>query len=233
MEVPNKMAQGWKKDYTRYKGFFLNILDVYNTKPNVRIYLELILSLGTIIVFALFAIKPTILTIIDINNEIKSKEVTIEKLDKKIADLQTVSGILQNQSENLLLINQSVPSNAELEKLVSQLEKLALNNSVQISSISSSDLLIKGKNEKARKESDFNPLPDNPNELPISFSATGDYQNLLSFLKSVEDLRRPIKFDTLIFNTSKSIDDKKVLTLSISGRVPFLVIENNLIQNEK
>lgn len=217
------MAQGWKRDYTRYKSFFLNVLSAYNSKPNLRIYLELMLSLGTIIVFAIFAIKPTILTIIDINNEIKGKEATIAKINKKIVDLKTASNLLQSQSQNLGLIDQAVPSEAELENLVKQIEATALTNSVELASLTSSELTLKGSQEKKRKVNDVSALPDNPEELPISFSVKGDYQNLFNFLQSIENLRRPLKFDTFIFNASKSADDQKVINLTISGRVPFII----------
>lgn len=217
------MAQGWKKDYSRYKSFFLNVLSAYNSKPNLRIYLELMLSLGTIIIFAIFAIKPTILTIIEINNEIKGKEATIAKINKKITDLKTASGLLQSQSQNLVLIDQAVPDEAEIENLIKQIETTATNSSVELKSLTSSELLIKGLKEKKRKVNDAESLPDNPEELAISFSVSGDYQNLFLFLQSIENFRRPLKFDTFIFNTSKSAEDTKTITLTVSGRVPFLI----------
>jgi len=102
------MAQTWKRDYTRYKNFFLNVLSIYNSKPNLRVYLELVLTLGTIIMFVIFAIKPTILTIIDINNEIKNKEAIISSLEKKITDLQTASSILQKEESNLIQETMSI-----------------------------------------------------------------------------------------------------------------------------
>ena len=207
------MGQGWKKDYTRYKGFFLNVLGAYNSKPNLKIYLELMLSLGTIIIFAIFAIKPTILTIIDINNEIKAKEATIEKLQKKLTDLQTASSILQNQSENLEFINEAIPSNANLEKVTKQIENLAILNSITLTSLTSSDVLIKGQVDK--KE----------NELPISFSVSGEYQNLFAFLQAIENTKRPFKIDSLIFNSTKSIDEKKLITLTISSLAPFIITD--------
>ncbi len=54
------MQTGWKKDYTRYKDFFLNVLNAYNNKPNLKIYLELFLSLTTIVAFSIFAINQFI-----------------------------------------------------------------------------------------------------------------------------------------------------------------------------
>lgn len=217
------MAQGWKKDYTRYKGFFLDILNVYNSKPNLKIYLELILSLTTIIIFAIFAIKPTILTIVEINNEIKGKEATIAKLEKKLSDLQKASSLLQNQSQNLKLIDESVPTNADIEKAIRQIETLSSNNSVKLSSLTSADLILKGTADKKKKNSELKSLPNSSNELPISFSVSGEYQNLYLFLQSIENLRRPLKMDSFIFASTKSTDDKKLITLTITGRLPFLL----------
>lgn len=227
------MAQGWKRDYTRYKSFFLNIVALYNSKPSLKIYFELILSLTTIVVFALFAIRPTILTILEINNEIKTKESTITKLEKKISDLQKATNILQNESANLSLINQAVPSESEIDKYISQIEFLASNTGVQITSISSTDLLIKGKQEDSKKVNDLSPLPDNPNEMKLSMSVTGSYPNLLNFMTSVENLRRPIQFDNFILNSTKSTSDEKILTLTITGRVPYLVNNKEIKEDVK
>jgi len=227
------MAQTWKRDYTRYKNFFLNVLSIYNSKPNLRVYLELVLTLGTIIMFVIFAIKPTILTIIDINNEIKNKEAIISSLEKKITDLQTASSILQKEESNLILIDQGVPSSPELETLITQIESLANTNSLKISGISSSDLLLKGVFEKVKKTNDLEPLPDDSNELSISIAVTGSYSDLVNFIKSVENLRRPLKFDTFMFNSSRSNLEEKILTLTITGRFPYLVKINGMEENEK
>jgi len=80
------MNDNWKKGYSRYKELFLNTIHLYYSKPNIKIYLELILSITTIICFSLFAIKPTILTIIQLNKEIKSKEETLAKINQKISN---------------------------------------------------------------------------------------------------------------------------------------------------
>lgn len=215
------MAQGWKKDYSRYKGFFLNIWTLYNSKPSLKIYLELMLTLGTITVFALFAIKPTILTIIDLNNEIKSKENTIQKLDQKLASLKTASSLLQTESSNLSFINQSVPSSADVEIAIGQIEKLASLNSITLTNVSVTNVILKGTLDKTKKSGDLEALSNDAGELPVSFSASGSFLNLFQFLQSIENLRRPIKIDAIIFNSSSNAEDNKVITLTISGRMPY------------
>jgi len=210
------MAQGWEKDYSKYKGFFLNVLRIYKSnksKPNLRIYLELMLSLGTIILFSVFAIKPTILTIIDLNNEIKGKENIVLKLKQKVTNLKTASNILQEESQNLVFIDKAVPSNVDVEQLIDQIVKVAIANSVEIKNISSADILLKDSLNKGIKFNEF--------ELPINFSLIGPYQNLFQFLQSTENLIRPIKIDSLIFNSSNTVDNTKVIVLTVGGKVPY------------
>lgn len=204
------MAQGWRKDYLRYKGFFLDILAIYKSRPNLKVYLELILSLGTIVIFSIYAIKPTVLTIIELNNEIKSKENTVLLLTQKISDLKIASNILQKESANLEFIDNAVPTGANVQQLVNQIEKMALDKSVTIRNLSSSNIFLKGSSDKKIE-----------NSVPVSFSVTGNYQNLFQFLQTIENLRRPFKIDSFVFNSNITADNEKFIVLTISGDVPY------------
>ena len=206
------MNNGWKKDYLRYKDFFLSVANVYKTKPNLKIYLELILSLSTILVFSLFAIKPTILTIIELNKEIKAKQETSLNLKQKIKNLQTANNLMQSELENIMYIHQAIPDNATPETLIKQIENLAKENSLQILGFSTSDVTLLGKDAENKKVQ---------NELPFTFSARGTYQNIFLFLTTLENLRRPIKFDSFIINSNIS-EEGKVLVFTITGSVPYL-----------
>lgn len=215
------MATGWKKDYFRYKDFFLNILNLYNTKPNLRIYLELTLSIFTIIIFAIFAIKPTILTVIELNNEIKSKTSLVQELNTKIKNLQTAGQILQTNANDLLYLEQALPDTAKPDNLVKQFEVLALESNVKIVGISSSDVIINGKPNDKKRSGDQSSVALNADELAFSISISGDYQSLINYLTKLENLRRPLKIDSIAINSTNT-DNGKVISLLINGRTPYL-----------
>jgi Tfp pilus assembly protein PilO len=219
------MATGWKKDYFRYKEFFLNVLNLYNTKPNLRIYLELTLSIFTIIIFAIFAIKPTILTVIELNNEIKSKTALVQELNTKIKNLQTAGQILQTNASDLLYLEQALPDTAKPDNLVKQFEVLALESNVKIVGISSSDVIINGKSNDKKKSGDQNSIALNADELAFSISISGDYQSLINYLTKLENLRRPLKIDSIAINSTNT-DNGKVISLLINGRTPYLNEKN-------
>lgn len=214
------MAIGWKKDYFRYKDFFLNIATLYKVKPNLKKYLELIFSMFTIGLFAVFAIKPTVITIIDLQKQIKEREETVISLNQKVRDLQTANTVLQSERNRLPIILQSVPDRANPETLVRQIEALALQNSLTMTSFSLTDAVLIGTSKK----------PDTSDELPFTVTVTGSYQNLLSFTKSMQNLRRPVQIDSFAINSSLK-ENEKVLGLIISGRVPYL-LETALVENE-
>ncbi len=216
------MAPSWKRDYVRYKDYFLNIVSSYNAKPNLKIYLELILSLSTIAIFSFFAIRPTILTIVELSKELKAKEETSALLQKKIADLQIAGATLQRESQNTIYVDQAVPEKANPEVFIKQVETLATQNSLTILGFASSDVPLVGRPEINKKAAGLKKLANNANELPFTFSASGSYQNIFNFVTQIENLRRPIKFDSFVVS-SNTTDTGKVIVLTIAGRVPFLI----------
>ena len=216
------MANNWKNDYMRYKDFFLNVLQVYYAKPNIKIYLELILSLTTIIIFSIFAIKPTILTIIELNKEIQTKENTIAEINQKLINLQKANDIMQSESEKLARIEAAIPSSASPENIILEMERLANKNSLQILNLSMSEVIIMG-NEKLKKRGaeTFEKLPLEADELPFTVSLSGSYQNLVLLISDIENQIRPVKIDSLTINTSTT-EEGKVLILTVAGRLPFV-----------
>jgi hypothetical protein len=60
------MALGWRQGYSRYRAYFLNIYNLYKQRPDLRMFLEILLSLGAIAIFAAFAVRPTALTIVQL-----------------------------------------------------------------------------------------------------------------------------------------------------------------------
>lgn len=213
------MRQSWKENYFRYKSFFLNILRIYNSKPNLKIYLELMLSITTIIIFSLFAIKPTALTIIDVFKQIEAKETTLEKLNKKLRNLQTASSEIQKLAADMSYISQAVPSDPKPDSLIKQFESLATLNSLKILGISVSDVSLVGKPQIKKSKPGQN--TGGAQEVPFSISVSGSYQGIVGFLMGLENLRIPIKTDGMIVNVSIS-DQNRTLVLTISGRSPYI-----------
>ena len=57
--------------------------------------------------------------------------------------------------------------------------------------------------------------------MPVSISVKGNYSNLLAFIKDLENLRIPIKIDSLTINSSQT-QEGSIIVGVITARVPFL-----------
>ena len=220
------MAVTWRQRYLRYRKFFLDIYRVYYQKPEVKAFLEIILTLLVLAFFGAFALRPTILTIIDLLQQIESKEETITTLDQKIQSLSQAQVVFAQEAQNISLLDTAVPDTPLPEDLTRQIEGLAQQNSVAVLGLSIGEVTLIGEDEReVRKSTELAPLPQSAKELNFTISLTGNYQSLTSFLGSIQNLRRPIKIDSLSLNSSET-ETGSVLVLVISARAPFLKDEN-------
>jgi Tfp pilus assembly protein PilO len=215
------MALGWRGQYNRYKGYFLDILNLYRQRPDLRAFIEVVLSISTVAIFLIFALKPTALTIISLVKEINGKKETIAGLDQKISDLQKAQSAYI-QSRNLISnVDTAIATKPLPEAVSKQVIGLSAKNSVTILGLSIGQTTLIGKDVSTKKSSGSSPLPGGAREMPISISVQGDYLNLFNFIKDLENLRIASKIDLVGINSSEK-DSKSVIVALISARIPFL-----------
>ena len=216
------MALGWRKDYLRYKSYFLNVLNLYKRREDLRMFLEIILSLVTISFFSIFALRPTFLTISTLLKEVNTKKETVTKMDTKIANLQTAQNILSQESARIPILELSIPQFPQPQNFVHQIEGIAVTTQVEVLGIRVDETQLKGdipvKDQATKTDSNF---PAGIGNMGFSVSATGSFQNLISFLKDLENLRSPVKINVLGISLSKK-EQGNVLTLIVTGKVPYL-----------
>lgn len=214
------MDNNWKKDYQRYRNFISNIIERYKSKPNLKIYLELMMSITTIVIFVIFAIRPTIITILELNKEIQKKEVVLTQLKTKVKNLQTAGNLIRSEALNIRYVDLAIPTKSNPETLIKQLEELSNQNSLNLMSVTLSDVVIFGDTVTQKKKRGEIALPENAMELPFTLSAAGSYQNIINYLKAIENMKRPVMIDNLSINSNIK-DTEKIIVLTITGRVPF------------
>lgn len=215
------MALGWRGQYLRYQGFFLNIVELYKKRQDLRMFTEVIMSISTIIIFLVFALKPTVLTIISLFQEINVKKDTISQLDQKINALSKAQSLYSQQTSLISIAESSIPDKAKPESFVRQVEAVSSKDSASILGISVGEVTLAGTNPQKIKLSDLKPVSGKSKEMTFSISVSGGFASLNSFLNDLESLRRPLKVDILGINSSLT-DKGRVIVAVISGRTPFL-----------
>ena len=216
------MALGWRKDYARYKGFFLNIVDFYKQKKDLLMFLEILLSMATIAIFSVFAIKPTAITIIELMKEIKSKEEELARMDNKLADLKNAQANYSKEAERIQLLDTAVPLNPAPVTFFRQIQGISSNDSANLESASIDEVVLVGDVKVKKSKGEQESLPSGAEGISFYFDFKANFSALQSILSDLEYLRRPIRIDTLKISKQKIEDlTTDILDFTISGQAPY------------
>lgn len=194
--------------YSRYYTYVKPIV----TNPYVKTYSTLIFSLIAITFFSLFAIRPTIKTILGLQKSIEEQGQILNQLTQKSQNLEagrrnldSIDPRIQSRIDSLL------PSKTQVPKFIDQLTLLALQNQASISGLQFQPIEIDNLNTTSA------PLPSLA-EVSFTFNAQGQYSQLLNLLDSINNIDRLISIDTV--GMSK-LEQGEIL-MSVNGKAHFI-----------
>ena len=221
------MNTGWRKNYLRYKTYFLDVMSKYNERGDVKTYLEILLSLVTISFFSVFALRPTLLTIAELIREIQTEKEILTNVNVKITNLSQAQSLYDSQRAQIALLELGIPKRAAPDVFARQIEGLSQKHLVAIIGITTGEALVLGEQSEidSPEGENKNPLPGDANALTFSVKGRveiSEFQNITSFLADFEKLKLPAKIDT---GKVSIVDDpiSKYLLLVIEGRLPYYV----------
>lgn len=175
--------------------------------PAIVVALVILLLMGVVI--------PNIRKIMGTRKEIKQQSEKLLSLEKKATELQTMNE--QDLVEELILLEEALPSGKDVLALFRSLDGLAADSQVYLGKISLSpgriasasatpsavpregDLVSEQKERRGSSSLDA---------LNFSFRLTGTFAGMMKFLENIEKLRPLMKVDTF------------ELTSAIGGEVP-------------
>jgi len=220
------MNPGWRNNYLRYKSYFMNVMDRYREGSNLNIYTEIFLSLITISLFSIFALRPTLTTIAQLIKDVESKKNTLSSVNEKIEKISKAQLIYDQQKKNIELLYLAIPKTASPDAFVRQVEFLSASNQAIIDSIGTGKAVILGKeSESPKSNNDIQKITDGMNSFSISISTQTDLSKIapsINFISSLENLLTPLVIDNLSFSVVENKDSTKSIINSISGQVTYL-----------
>jgi hypothetical protein len=225
------MALGWRKEYSRYRGFFLNVIDAYKSKRDLMMFFEILLSFSTIALFSVFAIKPTAITILDLVKEISAREETVAKMDAKLTNLKMAQQNYSKEAERIQLLDSAIPLRPAPETFVRQIQGVSASDAVNLKSASVDEVTLLG-DAKAKIKKTEESLPTGAEGISIYLDFNSNFESLNTLLSDLEYLRRPIKIDSLKITKQKGEEfANDMLDLTLSGQAPFVREENGNQEN--
>ncbi len=185
----------------------IHILPDLRNKKN-QDYLETFLTLTALILAAIFAIYPTLSTIVDLQKQLSDAEQIFQQLQTKKDALHS----LQTQYTNLLTqpvfneIFYAIPKSPQLENLAADIQSIGKENHLVQKSISISPV----------KDATNSNLPANVSTFSVAVSFEGRYQDMQSFLNQVVDIQRIVTIKSVEI-TKNPADNALALTVLLYG----------------
>lgn len=215
------------QSYQLYKRYAKNLVLIYNKRQDVRTYIELMLSLSVIVVFSIFAIKPTFITIAELRNEIKGKQQTLDLLLQKVDDLDSAQALYTQNTNLITLLDIAVPDGPNPTQHARQIEGLAQSYSAQLISMDMQRVTLLGAQAATTQPQVTSPeqtdlYPTSASSLELTFSAQALYSDMKEYISAVQRMRRPIFIDEISLQPEPEGTGESVI-LSVMGRTPFII----------
>jgi len=217
------MVFDYRKEYHRYKQYYLKLQGL-SGQPIAKASLTLVASLLTVAFFGIFAIKPTLAIIAQLTKEIDDRTKISKQLESKIEALNKIQSAYEKIIPQLPLIDAALPKGPEFEHLEQEIEFLAWQHQVILTSGSFSGFPIIGtepEKKDKKKEKVDSAIP--AETINLSLTVAGSYHNLKSFIADLEILDRVILVKSVHFSEKSNIkgaDLQATLTAQTFYKLP-------------
>ncbi len=162
-------------------------------RPEIKIPVEVILSVFASIFLIAVAIRPTLITVTELKKKIVDQELVEKKLQTKINKLINANNQLNQFSNDLTLFARAVPENYTYANLAKKIELIASQQNLFVKSISFSSAMVTGNNKDKKENTKNKEWRNGDNiikEFSIHFDLLGNEFQLINFLTEVENLDR-------------------------------------------
>lgn len=167
-----------------YGKYYRDLLPYLKQKKSQQ-YFTLILTFGASIFFALFAISPTLSTIAKLKREIEDSRLVEQKLSQKINSLSSLSQEYITLQNDISYVLEAIPQKSDAPTLVAQIQSIAKDSSINISSIEISPIKLNSQQKELNSSFTFN------------IAAQGSYKDLQTFLSNLTVMQRVISADSI------------------------------------
>ncbi|HUQ85586.1 MAG TPA: type 4a pilus biogenesis protein PilO [Candidatus Limnocylindrales bacterium] len=175
-------------------------------QENTRIITTLILTFFAMSFFGIFAINPTISTIVKLKKQLADSHLVYANLKTKIQNLDSLQQQYKIIESDLPLLQEAIPNNPKAPILAGEILGLAKEKKISIKSLDLSEA----------------PLTPNKSKAILSFGfsleAEGSYQELIDFSKDLTNISRVLTVESITLSKSS---DSNQLILNLRGKAYF------------
>jgi Tfp pilus assembly protein PilO len=177
-------------------------------KEHTKALMMLIFTFVALSFFGIFAIRPTILTIIELQKQLTDDEFVLQQLTTKINNLSQLQQQYTTITLDIPLVYDAIPQSAAVGQLSGQLEALAKKHALTITELSMPTIELSGKQSTETHADSY----------LFSLQAEGNYLTISSFIADLVNFNRLVTIESL---TLSKAPDNDILIVQIQGRAYF------------
>lgn len=209
MQIPSisvLIQKNLKKDkYTK----LIELLPDFK-KERTQKYTTIILTLSASIILGIFAVSPTLSTIVNLQKQLDDDKFVEQKLQEKINNLSILQQKYASIQSDLPLIFNAIPKSSQIPLFLAQLQGLANETNIKIINFQTYPVGLSDSIISDKRFSSFD----------YSISVSGDYQSLLNFLDKISKFSRIVTLSNI--SMAKTVDaNTSTLQLSVKGSAYF------------
>lgn len=179
--------------------------------PIVKTYGSTIFTLLVMTIFILFAIRPTIETILILQKKLDDSNSVLEKINKKANDLTLGKQNYDNLEQTVKSkISTAIPDSANVKSLIQTLEQAATTHEASISALQIQPFVLEPKNETQVGK---------PADISFTFNTEGSYTKLVALLQDLESSSRLISIESLSLS---KVSEGSGLIMSMTGKAYYI-----------
>jgi Tfp pilus assembly protein PilO len=155
------------------------------SKKSTRQYTTIILSIATLIIFGVFAINPTVTTIVKLQKQVGDYQALDQKLTQKVSNLQALQREFDMIEKDLPVINDALPVTPKTPIFIAQIQSIIDQNNLTLDQVQASKIPY-------TKEG----VPqDQTGSAVISFTISGTYDDINKFIITASTFDRSTLID--------------------------------------
>ena len=179
--------------------------------PIVRTYGSTIATLLVMVIFIIYAIKPTVETILVLQKKLEDSKQVLEKVNQKANNLSAGKANYEKLDSSIKTkLAAAIPDTVNLKLLIQTLEQISLSHQASISALQIQPLVLETKSDNT---------VGTLSEVLFTFNVEGNYKNLISLLGDLKGSARLISIDSLSLS---KLSEGAGLIMSISGKAYYL-----------
>ncbi len=199
-----------KNSNTQYSRYFTYIKPVTES-PFIKNYGSTIFAFLTMSILTIFAIKPTVETILVLQKQLVNQNEVLQKVTQKANDLSQGKKNYDELDPNIKVkITNAIPDSLTLKSVIQNLEQSAKTHEASVSALQIQPLVISTKPTSQQGAL---------SEVSFIFNTEGSYQNLISLLQDIRRSSRLISIDSLSISKAS---EGTTLIMSLSGKAYYL-----------